>query len=610
MRPSVVVLGLLGLLGGGARAALPLPQPADPLTLAASCVASLVTSLLPRDGSCLTAHGPRNMIGPVIQHYGPHGQVLQLAPHLQVGRLRYELRNTTSVTLLASDSASGEDPRGRFSLDNISDDLIENVAVVLWTSARTLSHLQRGSGALLPLCAARLYVIVTTADGKSLLYTPSCTSMIVSSWTSIALNVVDRCAPGRGWQTRWQPVCFWWRPGLKPPYSTFALRREYDHRLVLGDPHERYVESLAAAMSSRLTWIQNNASSLFLHADNCSLGIVLVSHSAPVISVTRIEQGGYRMTSLAVAVPAGLGSPGPRVLQAVTAEFSVTLWIATVLALVSMTAATAAAWVCAGRPPLAALAAAGLQTLAPLLAQAPPGAPANRPLTAVWLLMSVVIAAAYQGLLLRELTGATTAEIDGLEQLDRSGMDVYVPDSFFTSVSELLWSTCPGLQRRLKVFKRNTVTDILDIVTTERNAAVLFDLDGPEHILVEQLSRGSPKLLHLFPVPNSTLVLAEASFTKGSPVGVKSELIFSRAREGGLTSHYYDVIKHNIFRYFQQSRNESGTERVRPLTLEQVQPAFLVLAVGYGLSGLVLLGELLWHKWTERKAPAVMIFLH
>ncbi|KAK3917342.1 Triosephosphate isomerase [Frankliniella fusca] len=614
MRPPVVVLVLLGLLGAGARTALPLPQPADPFTLTASCVASFMTSLLPRDGSCLVAYGPRNVIGPVVRHYGPHSQVLQLAPRRQVDRLHLEVSNTTSVTLLAADSDSREGPRGHFSLANMSHEVMNNGAVVVWTSVSTLSLERHGSGSgrPLPLCGLRFYLIVTLADGTSLLYTPSCTKRnVFLSWSSAEFSVLDRCAPGRGWQTRLQPVCSWWRPGLKPPYSVFSFRHEYDPRFVLGDIQKRYVESLAAAMSSRLTWIHDNVSSLVLHMDNCSLGAILMPLSSSLSTErNHYGHGGYRMTALAAVVPAGLGSPRPRLLQAVTAEFSVTLWIATALAQVSMTAATAVAWVCAGRPPLAALAATGLQTLAPLLGQPPPGAPAHRQLAAVWLLMSVVIAAAYQGLLLRELSSAATSDIDSLEQLNRTGMDVYVPDTYFGGVYDLVWSICPGLQKRLKAFKRNTFADILEQVTAERNTAALFHLGGPEHFMMEQLSRGSPKLLHLFPVPNFTVVLAEARFTKGSPVGAEAELILNRAQEGGLTSHYYDVMKLHIFRYLRQSRNESSTGLARPLTLEQMQPAFLVLAVGYGLSGLVLVGELLWHKWTERQAPAVIIFLH
>ncbi|KAE8751695.1 Ionotropic receptor 123, partial [Frankliniella occidentalis] len=318
---------------------------------------------------------------------------------------------------------------------------------------------------------------------------------------------------------------------------------------------------------------------------------------------TAVEFTDYYVTRTQVLVPIGLG-PRASLLQAVTDEFSAGLWWATVGAVLAVAVATALAAVASlGRAPLVAAALAPLEALAPLLGQPPPGGrPAYRPLSAVWLLMSVVLAAAYQGLLLGELT-APPGEIDSLEQLEQSGLEVRVSDDLYTEVSALL---SPELQSRVSLVAGPDLPAAVWSVADMRNSALVIQNDITSLIAMGPLLRADAKgrrqRLHVFEI-GPPLPLAYVAFTAGSPLRGPVTLTMQRQRDHGLV-HY--LIRTLLLP--KGGHNGGGADQpmdvdqpAEPLRLSQLRPAFALLATCHVVAALVFLLEIACHKYSSRK---------
>ncbi|KAK3923655.1 Dihydroorotase [Frankliniella fusca] len=306
-----------------------------------------------------------------------------------------------------------------------------------------------------------------------------------------------------------------------------------------------------------------------------------------------------KMYPIVVVVPAGLGavvSP----LSSVTLEFSPAVWLGTALAALG----TAAALACTLRRDRGA---ALLLALAPLLAQPPPppppppaAGPALRPLLAVWLLVCVVLAAAYQGLLLGMLSSARPrGEIDSLEELAESGLRVDVS------------AQIPNLDR---IYGKNiskilngdiiaTSSRMLHDIATHRNCA-LITID--DRFLARTIRRWNipQKRLHRFSLGHNTLKLV-AMWSPGSPLGALLASAYQRLDEAGVLDVWDNLVddrdRHSL---------RSGFQHTSALTLKNMQPAFLLLLVGYALASVVLVAELLAARWPRdgagpvRSAPA------
>ncbi|KAE8751735.1 Ionotropic receptor 105, partial [Frankliniella occidentalis] len=408
----LVQLGLLGVLWAGAGAALhPVDNPAAP---EAECLASYIYSVLPPDNSCLVVHGDARLIGPLLQNLQDldRGRLtLVMDPRDIPTHTRVRIESTTLAVIAA------ENPANLSTLAFRDVGLFSYSGLVVWVRARSLEDAmlrdQADQRQLLWMCSKGVFLFISTPNGTTVQFAPDLYGSCVVRQADLKLRETDRCEPGhRGWfGRRWPRLCSSWKspePGKTTP-QLLAIMPSYSFGQQLSQstdyqaPYYHFARSLATAVSRRLpielTWIVPNSTIVLEYTANCSLAAALLSYGVNVKPMRDTEQDAIFMSPIVVVVPAGAG-PRLNVLQAVTAEFSAELWIATALALLFMTAAMAVAWTTLGRPPLTALAVALLQTLAPLLAQSPPGRTAHRPLSAVWLLMSVVLAAAYQGLLL------------------------------------------------------------------------------------------------------------------------------------------------------------------------------------------------------------------
>ncbi|KAK3917390.1 Glutamate receptor ionotropic, delta-2 [Frankliniella fusca] len=321
--------------------------------------------------------------------------------------------------------------------------------------------------------------------------------------------------------------------------------------------------------------------------DHCDVGAVLTLGFLPELEVVpHVLVMGTNLVPPTVLVPAGRGAR-PLPLAAVTAEFSVELWAGTALALAAVSLALAAAWWCSGRGALAAALQAGaLHAVAPLLAQAPPGATAHRPLYAVWLLASVVLAAAYQGLLLSELT-RPPADIGSLEQLESSGLDVLVPSGFWNIERNVL---TPALRRRVRFVRRQDLGAALHRVVEDQDAALIVYRSQLATVMeLQRAARGTPKsALHSFELPYKSMIAFGFAST-GSPLAAHIQDSILRVEAAGLFEQPItgstDVLSPGV-----------SADWIDPLSLDEVLPAFVLLAAGQCAAGVVFLLEVLWHR--------------
>ncbi|KAJ1523150.1 hypothetical protein ONE63_001043 [Megalurothrips usitatus] len=219
-----------------------------------------------------------------------------------------------------------------------------------------------------------------------------------------------------------------------------------------------------------------------------------------------------------VVVPAGMGR-GRSPLHRLTDAFSTSMWLATAAA----TAATAFLfWV--GRRRVGS---AVLHVLAPLLAQSPPGEAARpRSIMGIWLLATVVLAAAYQGQVLSVLTVPDpAAQINSLEELNASGLPVYTRYDTMLPANTLGEALGGKLHCSFDLDLASTVRSIAG----HRNAAAIID-----HQRMPALPPDTAAKLHQFRVPHARLMRSLMQTSKGSPLEMPIRKMLGRLRAGGV----------------------------------------------------------------------------
>ncbi|KAE8751710.1 Ionotropic receptor 120 [Frankliniella occidentalis] len=596
---------VLGVLWARVHAAL---HPTDPSAAPeAECVASYLSSVLPPDKSCLVVHGDAQLVGPLLQELGEGRQTIVKDPRDLPDRLRCELHDTPKLAVI-----------GMVSANWLSEVLAHTGAmapmsgIVLWTRAPSLldalHHLKKARGTVY-LCMIKLDLVVSAPNGTSFLGQLTANEC-VPHFQSLKVQAIDRCTSGPGWQHRqWHKLCSEWQPPKEGPrlrvYS-FKPKETAADSVIDG----RIVGHITAALNRRhpfnVSLYEKFDEKIPRVLESCGVALCFTRIAVPVIDVPHIRFAGLRIRPTIAIVPAGAGL---RLLplRAVTAEFSAELWVATALALLFMTAALAVAWTTLGRPPLPALAAASLQTLAPLLAQSQPGRTAHLPLSAVWLLTSVVLVAAYQGLLLRELT-SPPPEINSLEQLEQSGLDIYADSS--SQVLHHIRSTISWLKKENYLRKRE-IPDALQNVADRRNSTVLCFADAYCNYVASEASSGPWRRLHSFTVPGSHYLTGEVVYSSKSPLGGPLKGVIAAARCGGLNRYREDAIYQSMRRRRRGAAANVTVDlgRTQPLSMGHMMPAFCLLLVGLTLGVLVFALEVLSDAWSRRHAPPVAVFL-
>ncbi|KAE8751714.1 Ionotropic receptor 116 [Frankliniella occidentalis] len=589
----------------------PVDTPAAP---EAECVASYLSSVLPPDNSCLVVHGDPRLVGPLLRHLQDldgGGQTLLTDPRDLSDRLSCELYDTPKLAVVGMES-----PVRLSEFVAHIGAMSPMSGIVLWTRAPSLldalQHLRAAPGTVW-LCALNFVLVVSAPDGTTFLGHLTADEC-VSYFRTLQVRALDRCTSGPGWQHRqWLKLCSeWQQPKEGPRLGVYAFKPKgmAGH---LG-PVIQYESHLTEALSRRqpfnVSWFDEYEfdKDIVSLLERCGVALCFMGRAVPVIDTPNVRFAGLGIMPTIAIVPAGAGlrlSP----LRAVTAEFSAELWVATALALLFMTAALAVAWTTLGRPPLSALAVALLQALAPLLAQSPPGRTAHRPLSAVWLLMSVVLAAAYQGLLLRELT-SPPPEISSLDQLLQSGMDVYADSTL--QILHYVRSKDERLPKENYLPKRE-IPEAVQNVAVRRNSAVLCFADAYCKYVASQAAQarsGPWRRLHSFTVPGSHYLTGEVVYSSKSPLAGPVRRVIWAARSGGLILHRDDAVR-SIRRLRAYAGNDTADDtRTQPLCMSHMMPAYCLLAVGLTLGVLVFALEVLSDAWSRRHAPPVAVFLH
>ncbi|KAE8746765.1 Ionotropic receptor 139 [Frankliniella occidentalis] len=490
--------------------------------------------------------------------------------------------------------------------DNIAGTRLPSLSrVLLWTwadSAPSAGDMRAlGVKDSVWLFQKQTVLAVSTPDGATLLFSLSGEPGPGGGYVAAE---IDRWSPGaRRWQRQASPftkLCSTWRSGEPAPRQILALRP--DQRVAHPEPYIDYITALATAMGVGVEWRDDDASVLAAMRNrslNCTLAAIFAFRSLPQTPRSSVSFAFLAFTPVRVVVPAGL-NPHAALLQAVTDEFSAELWCATAAAVLGVAVATAlAAMAVLGRPLVAALATAPLQTLAPLLGQAPPGRTAHRPLSAVWLLMSVVIVAAYQGLLLRELT-TPPGEIDTLEQLEESGLDIRMSRDLYAYGPQILSHT---LQSRLTYVSPDDLDSIVRMAADGRNTAVILQRDMNSHFLLSSYTKSKPQKIHLFQV-RVPYLSTRVGFTTGSPLQESIKRVEGWCYQHGLQRRMAIELA-DLNRVDVRAEDEKDDVSMRALSLSELRPAFLLLAYCYCLSTAVLVCEIIYHKWFDRRVETM-----
>ncbi|KAK3923657.1 Glutamate receptor 4 [Frankliniella fusca] len=455
---------------------------------------------------------------------------------------------------------------------------------------------------------------VTTPGGRTGLYRINDHKCLTNDDGSPAFKLADRWSPT---EQRWQrgggvfydfmKFCSVWRPPVPPePLNLIEVP------LTGGKSLAAKVFGMTKIKSRKIVWNTT--------ITTINLTTALSFRKAPYLLVQKVHTcrldaffGGVgvlagrdlrdsnfitekNMYPIVAVVPAGLGavvSP----LSSVTLEFSPAVWLGTALAALG----TAAAVACTLRRDRGA----ALQlALAPLLAQPPPSPPAAgpalRPLLAVWLLVCVVLAAAYQGLLLGMLSSARPrGEIDSLEALADSGLRVDF-SAQVASLGPIYGNTFKLQMGDLVLDADRTIYDI----AMHRNCALITIEDR----YVKRFARRfniPHRRLHHFSLGYSTH-RSVASWSPGSPLGTSLAWTYQRLDEAGVLDRWDNLVDDRDRHTFKQGVLQHAVA----LTLQHMQPAFLVLVVGNALASVVFVAELLAARRPRggarpvRRAPA------
>ncbi|KAE8749557.1 Ionotropic receptor 150 [Frankliniella occidentalis] len=452
-------------------------------------------------------------------------------------------------------------------------------------------------------CNAQTVLALTAADGTTTLYAlvpPDCS---VAGEVVPPVTELNRCAPGeQRWLSGASPFskfCDHWVPTENRDHFTLFVigqwgggNKLYD---LLSQNIRRYNKFREKVLETVVNLDNRQLQVVLSKIKQCRLDGFLVLYQVEPPSSDDLTCFYDSMgTPVVVVVPAGLG-PAVNPLDAVLVEFSPAVWLGTALAALS----TAAALACTLRRDRGA---ALLLALAPLLGQAPdtppPAGRALRPLLGVWLLVCIVLVAAYQGLLLGQLsTTRTHSEINNWRDLEDSGLHVHASWPVLNQLDGVLPE---NVRRRLIVHRFvSPMHFIPNQVVLGRNCALIVDMD-------EALARGvrswlaPTKSLHIF-TTGALFLRITGLWSPSSPLGKIIPVAFRRAHEVGL-SH-----RHNALADFKERlTREKATEALvpaRPLTLLQMYPAFLCLIGGHILGAVVLVMELLVSRLTVHEKP-------
>ncbi|KAE8751812.1 Ionotropic receptor 142 [Frankliniella occidentalis] len=440
-------------------------------------------------------------------------------------------------------------------------------------------------------CVQQSGLVISAVDGTAISYVSKCTA-------KRAFLEVDRWSPAEHRWLRGAAVftqfCDQWQPPPSPadPFTLLSVARQQNSYLLnVGDFIDQHGKK--PRKIKRVNFLLPNQTSAEFYSmwklilsqrNKCRMDTFLYQYMILAMSDKELIYNYFSENiDVVVLVPAGLG-PVVNPLDAVLVEFSPAVWLGTALAALF----TAAALACTLRRDRGA---ALLLALAPLLAQAPgtppPAGRALRPLLGVWLLVCVVLVAAYQGLLLGKLsTAQTRGEINSLEDLEASGLPVYAQWDAFHRVNDILPD---DTRKRMNVIHKYNDKYIYRNVVRDRKSAIVLFLSPAIRRLVRTWLVPT-KMLHYFPIDHLNVIVMSL-WTRGSPLGPVVTKVNRRAEQAGLYIHHHAM--QDAVERLARERRLRPLRPAQPLTLRQMFPAFVFLIGGHVLAAAAFIGEVL-----------------
>ncbi|KAK3931500.1 Glutamate receptor ionotropic, kainate 1 [Frankliniella fusca] len=589
---------LLALLLAGTPGALgTVPAPVAPLANEAASALQLLSPFLLSQSSTLVVYGSANWTGSFVHALSPSVARTLLPDAARFWERRFNHRTMTKSRVFLIVAESPADPH------RLLKKHLNYERTLFWFRGSGFDAVTVANVTPYTICGRPMAFVVTVPNGSTTIYAVSA-SNCYGSFTS-QFRAEDHWSPAtRRWQhggslfTYFRPFCLNWRP---PPASEPLLVLE--HTISTSSPVSRLAQTVKQGLSGVLWKKERNSSTRYNVIDRlvreCRLDAMFVEGGLPDFNRNDLFQLPDRaMHQIMAIVPAGLG-PVVNPLSAVALEFSPEVWYGTALAALG----TAAALACTLRRDRGA---ALLLALAPLLAQAPPPPPpppphprlSLRPLLGAWLLVCVVLAAAYQGLLLGMLSSARPrGEIDSLQALRDSGLSIHLMWNIVGCMqgSDLL----AELMERGTMLRYSDSFDFLLDMALHKNSALIVLHDRNLQRLVNTLSIPDRKL-HTFPLGLQYIKIT-AYAAHGSPLAGPIATTYRRLEAGGLLQHWENVLDEPGRRA--RARHLESLPLAAPLTVDNMKPAFVVLAAGLALAGLVFAIEQLV-AWSGRRRGA------
>ncbi|KAK3919222.1 Glutamate receptor ionotropic, kainate 1 [Frankliniella fusca] len=584
------------LLAGtpGVLAAVPVPV-APFANEAASALQLLLPSILTQN-STLLIYGSANWTGSFVHALPPTVARTLLPDAARFWERRFNHRTMTGNRVFLVVAESPADPH------RLLKKYLNYERTLFWFRGGGFDAVTLANVTPYTLCGRPTAFAVTVPNGSSTVYAVTaedCYGLLTPQF-----RAEDHWSPAtRRWQhggtllTNFRPFCSNWRP---PPAGEPLCVLEQTSGMQ--SPVSKLVQALKQGLSG-VPWktelfTLSSWNSIDRLIRECRLDAFLSEGGVPDFSGSgnEFQLPDRSLHHIMAIVPAGLG-PVVNPLSAVALEFSPAVWCGTALAALG----TAAALACTLRRDRGA---ALLLALAPLLAQSPPPAPPPpgltlRPLLGVWLLVCVVLAAAYQGLLLGMLsTARPRGEIDSLQALKDSGLSIHLTWGILRCMqgSKLL----AELMERGSLLLPSDLPDFLLNMALHKNSAAILLHDRNLQRLVNTISIPDGKL-HTFPL-GLQYIKNIAWATHGSPLAGPITTTFRRLEAGGLLEHWENVMDEPGRRA--RARHLVSLPLAAPLTVDNMKPAFVVLAAGLALAGLVLAAELVvaWSGRAKRRA--------
>ncbi|KAE8738125.1 Ionotropic receptor 203 [Frankliniella occidentalis] len=489
------------------------------------------------------------------------------------------------------------------------------IRTILWTSVTSLRArddvLRVVSHTKMWLGMSQLALALTAPDGSTVLYKLTCTSNDSCKHGAITVIEMDRwSAVEQRWSQRaavFTEFCSWdWqmRGGGRALNVSLMTASGFSYKSSLMELAKSVQRSVGQGQQQRSRPVlnvtyqeENDIVSVMLGLRGCRQDALLTDMPvfAPTIAFDLMHVFDAEVTRVVVIVPAGLG-PGVNVLAAVTVEFSAGLWCATGLAMLC----TVVVFACARRQGVSG---ALLQALAPMVGQAPPPPTPPRPMLAAWLLVCVVLTAAYQGLLLGELSSAVPRrDLDSLRDLKNSGLTVHIQPFLSIRLSSIL-PLLPNARTNPYV-GYSDIKSFIDTVASARNCALVAFLDRHVRTAMTPYML-TPKRLHYFPLGYSDRGII-AMAPRGSPLERPISRVLARSEAAGLRARWRsEEYERERQRH---ARRLVSLQGPRALSFWQLGPAFVVLSFGQAASVAVFVLEALWAwspAWCPRYGPPV-----